>query len=62
MPIQSDSDNIYKVGTVTYAKCDPKRLLLIDSYKQRIYFCKVVGQPAHKLLAYFEAELVSPGI
>lgn len=62
MQPRTDSDNIYKVGTIAYAKCDPNRMLLINSYKQRIYYCTVVGQPTHKLLAYFEAELIPPGI
>ena len=62
MPTQTDSDNIYKVGTIARAKCDPNRMLLIQSYKQRIYYCEVLGNPTHKLLAYFEGDLIPPVI
>ena len=62
MQVSADSDNIYKVGTITRAKHDPKQMLLIESYKQRIYYCQVLGKPTHKLLAYFESELIPPSI
>ena len=62
MQISSNSDNVYKVGTLARAKCDPNLTLLIESYKGRIYYCRVVGHPTHRLLAYFERELIIPVI
>lgn len=54
------ADNIYSIGTRVTAKHDPAQQLVIVRYYQRIYYCSIVDQPAHKQLAYFERELVTP--
>lgn len=56
------SDNIYKEGTVIAAKVNPDLKLVILRYYQRIYYCAVAGAPDHKPFAYFERELVPPGV
>jgi hypothetical protein len=53
-------DNIYKEGTFITAKADAECKLIIDSYIDRIYYCKAVNNPNGKLLAYFERELIAP--
>lgn len=54
-------DNIYKEGTLVAAKLSPDRQLLINRYYKRIYYCTPVNEPRHKLLVYFERELVAAG-
>jgi hypothetical protein len=55
-----NNDNIYTVGTHITAKEFPERKLLINGYKQRIYYCSAVGRPDDRQLAYFERELIAP--
>ena len=55
-----NTDNRYKKGTVIYAKVNPAQKLVIDDYKQRIYFCAVVDHPEIRQFAYFERELIDP--
>ncbi len=43
-----------------YAKVNPALKLIIDDYKQRIYYCAVAGNPEMKHFAYFERELIDP--
>jgi len=60
MTINDNTDNIYKEGTVICAKENPGLQLIITKYFQRIYYCAVIGEPKHKILAYFERELLAP--
>jgi hypothetical protein len=53
-------DNIYKVGTFINAKEHPETKLVINQYLKRIYYCEAVGDNKHKLLAYFERQLIQP--
>jgi hypothetical protein len=53
-------DNAYKVGTFINAKEHPETKLVITQYLKRIYYCEAVSDPSHKLLAYFERQLVPP--
>jgi hypothetical protein len=53
----SSKDNIYPIGTFVTAKVNPSLPLVIHQYYQRIYYCAVVNDPAHKQFAYFEREL-----
>jgi len=53
-------DTTYKAGTLITAHCDPNTPLIINRYLDRIYYCEAVHDPDHKLLAYFERELVAP--
>jgi hypothetical protein len=53
-------DNIYIEGTLITAQNDPNCTLIINRYLDRIYYCEAVDDPAHKLLAYFERELIPP--
>ncbi|MEJ0028904.1 MAG: hypothetical protein WDO15_00295 [Bacteroidota bacterium] len=55
-----NDDNKYPRGMFIYAKADPQLKLVIDAYKQRIYFCAVAGHPEMKQIAYFERELIDP--
>jgi hypothetical protein len=58
---QENNDNKYPRGTHIYAKENPQLKLVIDAYKQRIYYCAVAGHPEMKQFAYFERELIDPG-
>lgn len=60
MPIAINDDNKYPVGTLVSAKINPELKLVVDAYKQRIYYCAVVGKPEVKQLVYFERELIAP--
>lgn len=55
-------DNIYQEGTFITAKAHPETKLIINRYLQRVYFCEAVGDPDHKMLAYFERELTPPDL
>lgn len=55
-----ENDNKYPRGTFIYAKVNPQVKLVINDYKQRIYFCAAVGDTEAKQLAYFERELLDP--
>ncbi|MEI9920146.1 MAG: hypothetical protein WDO14_15335 [Bacteroidota bacterium] len=54
------SDNKFPRGMFIYAKVNPALKLIIDDYKQRIYYCAVAGNPEMKHFAYFERELIDP--
>jgi hypothetical protein len=56
-----NNDNKYPLGSFVYAKAFPNQKLVIDAYKQRIYYCAVVDHPEIRQFAYFERELVPPG-
>lgn len=60
MPYQTNTDNIYPEGFFITAKENPSLRLKIMNYKQRIYYCAVVGNEELKQLAYFERELIPP--
>jgi len=53
-------DNIYEAGIFITAQNDPSCKLVINRYLDRIYYCEAVNDRTHKLLAYFERELVPP--
>lgn len=53
-------DNIYQAGSIITAQNDPETRLIINRYLDRIYYCEVINDPTHKLLAYFERELIAP--
>ena len=55
-----NDDNLYAEGTVISAKVDPALKLTIIKYRQRIYYCSVVGHPEQNKFAYFEKELIPP--
>jgi hypothetical protein len=55
-----NNDNKYPKGMFIYAKVNPQLKLVIDAYKQRIYFCAVVDHPEMRQFAYFERELIDP--
>ncbi len=54
------NDNKYPEGTRITAKANPTLPLVIIRYYQRIYYCAVINNPAHKHFAYFERELTPP--
>lgn len=56
----TNTDNIYPRGSFMAAKEAPTVQLKIVAYKQRIYYCAIVGDESHKQLAYYERELVPP--
>lgn len=60
MKNEINNDNLYKEGTIIYAKMEPGIKLIITKYRQRIYYCTVVDHPNQNNLAYFESELVAP--
>jgi hypothetical protein len=57
---EGSNDNKYPLGMFIYAKVNPQQKLVIDAYKQRIYYCPVVDHPEIKPFAYFERELIDP--
>ncbi|MBK7668254.1 MAG: hypothetical protein IPJ32_13505 [Sphingobacteriaceae bacterium] len=52
-------ENLYKEGDVVTAKENPTKKLVIRRYVDRIYYCKIQGEPDAKELVYFEREFVS---
>lgn len=50
-------ENKHKEGDVVTAKEDPTKKLVIRRYVDRIYYCKVQGDPNAKEQVYFEREL-----
>lgn len=62
MGYQTNTDNVYPEGSFITAKENPSVRLKIVAYKQRIYYCAVVGDEERKQLAYFERELVPPAL
>ena len=52
------ADNKFKIGEVVFAKVDTQQKLTIADYKDRIYYCKIEGQPDKTQLVYFERELI----
>ena len=55
-----NNDNLYQEGSIICAKIEPALKLLITKYRQRIYYCTVIGHPEQNNLAYFESELTLP--
>jgi len=51
-------ENKHLIGSVVSLLTNPDRKLIILKYLKRIYYCEEVGDSDHKLLAYFERELV----
>ena len=62
MSYKTNTDNIYKEGTLITAKTNPGLKLRIMKYYQRIYYCAVVGDAARKHLTYFENDLIPPAV
>jgi hypothetical protein len=62
MSYQTNTDNIYPEDSFITAKEAPSVPLKIVAYKQRIYYCAVVGDEGRKQLVYFERELVPPSL
>ncbi|HRJ29884.1 MAG TPA: hypothetical protein PLV21_06455 [Cyclobacteriaceae bacterium] len=48
-------DNIYEVGSFIAAQENPNCRL-------RIYYCQPVDDPTHKVLAFYERELIPPSV
>jgi hypothetical protein len=55
-----NNDNKYVPGTFIYAKAFPAQKLIIDAYKQRIYYCSAADSAEAKQFVYFEGELLPP--
>lgn len=53
-------ENIYSEGTLITARKAPEDILIINRYLKRIYYCVPVNDPTHKVLAYYERELIPP--
>lgn len=60
MSYHTNSDNIYAEGSFITAKKNPSVQMEIVAYKQRIYYCVIVGDKERKQLVFFERELVPP--
>jgi len=52
-------DNKYKEGSTVCAIVNPTQELLIRRYVDRIYYCKIQKDLAHKELVFFERELMN---
>jgi hypothetical protein len=53
-------ENKYGVGEVVFALENPKVLLTVRRYVDRIYYCRVKDSESQRDLVYFERELNSP--
>jgi hypothetical protein len=53
-------ENKYGVGEVVFALENPKVLLTVRRYVDRIYYCRSKDPQTDKDLVYFERELNSP--
>ncbi|MEO6282288.1 MAG: hypothetical protein ABIN80_01140 [Dyadobacter sp.] len=53
-------ENRYKAGMNITASEAPENKLVILRYYKRIYYCELVGDTTHKLLSYFEGDLIAP--
>ena len=62
MAYQTNTDNIYPEGSFITAKEAQSVQLKIVAYRQRIYYCAVVGDEGRRQLAYFERELIPPSL
>jgi hypothetical protein len=62
MSYQTNEDNIFAVGIIITAKEAPTIKLEIKKYYQRIYYCSIVGNDTAKQRAYYERELIAPGV
>ena len=60
MSFQTNSDNIYQVGSIISAKSAPGVKLMIRKYYQRIYYCAVQGDETAKEQVFFERQLIAP--
>lgn len=60
MSYRTNTDNIYKEGTIITARENPALKLVIVKYYQRIYYCASKEKTDGKQLAYFEKELIPP--
>ena len=60
--ITKSLDNLYRVGTLISAKANPVLQLVIESYCQRIYYCRSVAEPDRRHIAYYERELIPPAL
>ena len=60
MSYRPNNDNVYKQGSLIYAKENPALQLVIVAYCQRIYYCAPATDIKGKQRAYFERELVAP--
>ena len=52
-------DNKYKEGSTVCSTVNPTQELLIRRYVDRIYYCRIQNDLAHKELVYFERELMN---
>lgn len=50
--------NKFKEGAMVASKEDPTIKLVVRRYLDRIYYCRVHGDPAQRERVYFERELV----
>jgi hypothetical protein len=51
--------NKFKEGSIVCAIVNPTQKLRIRRYVDRIYYCKIHKDSAHKELVYFERELMN---
>ncbi|NIJ54790.1 hypothetical protein FHS68_003977 [Dyadobacter arcticus] len=58
--VSYEMDNRYQEGSMITAIEAPLIQLVIIHYIRRIYYCEKVGDENHKLLSYFERELIAP--
>ncbi len=55
----NNNNNFFVVGTTVQAKNNLSEKLFIRRYVDGIYYCKLLADPAHKDLVYFERELMT---
>jgi hypothetical protein len=53
-------ENKFKEGEAVRALEAPEVALVVRRYVDRVYYCKLVNDPEHKDLVYFERELRQP--
>lgn len=52
-------ENKYPEGSAVHALEAPEILLTVRRYVDRVYYCTVTNDPAHKDMIYFERELAT---
>jgi hypothetical protein len=59
MSYLTNNDNIYKIGSVVFAKSKPDVALVIMRYYHRTYYCLDAANPTGGQREYFEKDLIS---
>jgi hypothetical protein len=51
-------ENKHLIGSVVALLINPEKRMIILNYLKRIYYCEEINDHDHKMLAFFERELI----